>query len=100
MERRPAAIFLLVVEWGTYGDVCPQSAARWSHADLGIGRARLLVRPQQRVFANAADAKPPLDASSRRYHLFSRSRGLGALCRRPQDRPLFQEERLMSIQHA
>src|SRR5262245_46299508 len=37
MERRPAAILFLVAQRWPYGDVCPQSAARWSDADLGFG---------------------------------------------------------------
>ena len=91
MEGRPAAILVLVDERRPDGDVRAEPAAGRPDADLGVGRARLLVRPQQRVSANATHADPALDASSRRHAVLSRSRGPGPVRRRPQDRPFDQK---------
>lgn len=70
------------------------------NVDVSVRRAWILVRPQQRVFANTFHAESAVDASSRRYRPLFRSRGAGTFRRWPENRPLFQEECLMSIPHA
>ena len=52
MERRPVEIFVLGAERRVAGDVRVEPVAGRSDADLGVGRSRLLVCPQQRVYAD------------------------------------------------
>src|SRR5262249_51364396 len=65
MERGVAAIFLLVAQRRTDGDVPSQFAAGGADADLGVGGTRLLVRPQRRIPADAAHAESAVDACPR-----------------------------------
>ena len=49
-----AAVLVLVLERRADGDVRAEPVAGGPDADLGVGRARLLVRPQPRIHADAA----------------------------------------------
>ncbi len=88
VERRTAAILVLVAQRRSVGHVRPEPAAGRPDANLGVRRARLLVRPQQRVPADAPHARPALDARPRRYPIRIRSRRPSPLRRRPENRPL------------
>ena len=83
-------VLVLVAERRPDGDVHPEPAAGRPDADLGLGRTRLLVRPQQRVHADADDADLALDASAGRHGLLPRSGGAGPLRGRTEDRPFIQ----------
>ena len=61
------------------GDVRREPAAGGPDADLGIGGAGLLVRPQQRVPAHAADANLALAARAGRHDLRRRRAGSGGV---------------------
>lgn len=87
MERRVAAVLVLVTERGLDGDVCAEPATGGPDADLGFGGPRILVRAQSGIPADASDAKPALDARSRGYHILSWRRRFGNLCSGPKNRP-------------
>jgi nitric oxide reductase subunit B len=70
----------------TDGDMCLEPAARRPHANMGLGGARLLVRPQRRVFADANNAELALDARSGRYAVLSRGGRARSIHCRVKDR--------------
>ena len=69
MEGRPAAVLVLGDERRPDGDVRAQPAAGRPDADLGLGRARLLVRPQPRVHAERTHADASAGCACRRHDL-------------------------------
>ena len=92
VERWPAAVCVLVAQRRADGDVPVKPAAGRTATDVGLGRSRLLVRPQRRVHANAADADAPLDARPWRHDLFPGSGRPGRICRWPEDRSFISQE--------
>src|SRR5262249_53124052 len=67
VERRALAVFLLGAQWRTASDVRAQFIARGSSANLGVCRARLLVRPEFGILADPGSAESALAANSRRH---------------------------------
>ena len=79
LEGRADPVRLLGDEHRPDGHVRAQPAAGGPDADLGLGHARLLVRPQHRVHDHPHDADPALDAGAGRHPLRRR---------RARDRPV------------
>ena len=91
MERRLAAVLLLVVERWVDGNVHLKFAAGGVDANLGIGRARLLVRSQLRIHADSVNAESALYAGAWRHGILSRRRRVSRLRSRIKIRTFISE---------